>query len=85
MPKTLIIAEKPSAGRKIASALADDKVQAVKKKKVSFLKLSHKGSEVYVVSAAGHLYSLAEQKKGSSYPAFEIKWFPISEINKKMS
>ena len=85
MPKTLIISEKPSAARKIASALADGKVEAVKKRKVSYLKLSHKGSEVYVVSAAGHLYSLAEEKKSSSYPAFEIKWFPISEINKKMS
>lgn len=84
MGYTLIIAEKPSAARKIATFLSTGKVETVKEGKVSYFKLEHKGNPIVVVSAAGHLYSLAEDTKTQGYPVFDIKWFPLYEINKEM-
>lgn len=82
MSHTLIIAEKPSAAQKIAYALADSKPKIEKKGKVSYYKLTHKNKEIVIVSAAGHLYTLAERKKTNDYPSFDIKWYPIYEIRK---
>ncbi len=84
MSYTLIIAEKPSAARKIATFLSSGKVETVKEGKVSYYKLNHNGQNIIVVAAAGHLYSLAEVKKTTTYPVFDIKWFPLYEINKQM-
>lgn len=80
----LIITEKPKASLKIAQALAD---KTPKKEtymaKVPYYKLTHKGKEIVVACAVGHLYSLAEkEKKGWIYPVFDIEWKPIAEIQK---
>ncbi len=84
MKYTLVIAEKPSAARKIATFLGSGEVETVKDGKVSYYKLEHNGKPVVVVAAAGHLYSLAEDVKTQGYPVFNIKWFPLHEINKQM-
>ena len=86
MAYTLIIAEKPSAARKIADALAD---KVPKKdmymKKIPYFSFTHKGEKVVVVCAVGHLYSLAEKdkKKGWTYPVFNVEWKPTFEVQKK--
>ncbi|MBW2978067.1 DNA topoisomerase I [Candidatus Woesearchaeota archaeon] len=79
----LIICEKPAAAKKIAEALAD---KTPKKetymKQVPYYKLTHKGKEIVVACAVGHLYGLAEKNKKWIYPAFDIEWKPIHETQK---
>lgn len=80
----VIIAEKPSAALKIAEALAD---KAPKKlvymKKIPYYELSHNGEKIVVVCAVGHLYTVTEKnKKGWTYPVFDIEWKASYEVNK---
>ncbi len=71
----LIITEKPSSAKKVAAALADAKPIQKKNKQSSYYELKHKGKEILVTSAVGHLYGLVEvDKKNWSYPTFDIKW-----------
>jgi DNA topoisomerase I len=71
----LIVSEKPSAAKKIAEALADGKPKKIKSKKSSYYELMHGKNKIIVTSAVGHLYGLVEkEKKGWTYPVFEIKW-----------
>ena len=82
MPE-LIISEKPSAAKRIASALADTKPSEYKIGKVTYYDLSHKNKRIYVVCAVGHLYSLTEKnKEGWKYPIFDVVWKPAYEVNK---
>ena len=64
MSYELLIAEKPSAALKIAAALADGKPTKKARKKVPYYELVHNGKKIVVCSAVGHLYTLAEKKKG---------------------
>lgn len=79
----LIIAEKPSAALKIAQALAEGKIDKKSyMKKVSYYEIEHKRRKIYIVCAVGHLYNLAEkEKKGWTYPVFEIEWKPSYEVS----
>ncbi|RME54169.1 DNA topoisomerase I [Candidatus Woesearchaeota archaeon] len=83
----LIITEKPSVAQKIANALADGKIESnTYNKKVKYYKIKHGKNIIYVASAVGHLYNLAEKnKQGWTYPVFEVEWKPSYEINKASS
>ena len=80
----LIITEKPNASKMIADALADGKPVKKSVNRVPYYELKHKGKEIVVGCAVGHLYGLTEteKKKGFKYPTFDIKWAPTSETNK---
>lgn len=79
----LIIAEKPSAALKIATSLAEGKIEKHAYKKISYYEISHNKKKLYVACAVGHLFNLAErEKKGWTYPAFDIVWKPSYETNK---
>ncbi len=84
MSYTLILSEKPSAAKKIAQALSDDKFQEIEKFGASFYKLKRGKKEIVVVPAVGHLFVLTEKKTGSewTYPVFNVEWKPIFEVNK---
>ncbi|MCD6590786.1 MAG: DNA topoisomerase I [Candidatus Aenigmarchaeota archaeon] len=75
---TLIIAEKPTAARRIAYALSDGDVKQTKENGVSYFRLKHNGKDIIVVSAAGHLFVLDEKEKTKkwTYPVFEVEWKP---------
>ncbi len=79
----LIISEKPQAAEKIAKALADSTPKKIRQNNVNFFSLTHKGKEIRVASAVGHLYILGE-KGGESweYPVFDTEWKPIYKVNK---
>lgn len=78
----LIITEKPSVSQKIAAVLGKPKVHRVGK--VSYYEVNHKGKRINVACAVGHLFSVTEkEKKGWTYPVFEIKWEESSKINKE--
>lgn len=83
MSYELIISEKPQAAQKIAQALADTTAKKIREKQVNYFSLTHKGKQIIVASAVGHLYGLAE-KGGESweYPVFETEWKPIYKTNK---
>jgi DNA topoisomerase-1 len=83
MPYELIVTEKPTAAKKIAEALADGKPVKEVYQKVAYYRISHKGKDIIVSCAAGHLFGLTEKKKkGWTYPVFDIEWKPTSEITK---
>lgn len=80
---TLIIAEKPSAALKIASALSDKKLNKKVIGKVSYYELEHNKEDIIVVCAVGHLYTVTEKdKKAWTYPIFNIEWKPTYLVSK---
>jgi len=78
----LIITEKPSSAQKIAESLSEGKKPEKKaENKVFYYILKHKKQDIVVASAVGHLFGLKEkEKKGWTYPTFDVKWIPSSEI-----
>jgi len=83
MAYELIITEKPQAAKKIAESLADTKATKLSENKVPYYKLTHKGKEIVVASAVGHLYTVAEKEKGKwQYPIFDVAWVPSSKVSK---
>ncbi len=79
----LIIAEKPAASLKIATALADDKIEKKSYKDVYYYEIKHKGKKIIVAAAVGHLYNLTEKvKSGWKYPVFDIEWQPSYNVTK---
>lgn len=79
----LIITEKPSSALKIATALADGNPVKKSVNKVPYYELKHKGRDIVVASAVGHLYTVAEKNKGKwTYPIFDVEWKLSADINK---
>jgi DNA topoisomerase-1 len=74
---TLIVTEKPDAAHRIASAL-NEKGKAEKKEDngVPYY-VAKRDKEIVVVPALGHLYTVAEERKGRDYyPVFNFRWVP---------
>lgn len=75
MNHTLIICEKPSAAKAVATALADGKPVKFGEKAVWYE--FTKGKKKYVaVPAVGHLFTLKQVGKGWTYPIFNVDWIP---------
>lgn len=74
---TLIITEKPDAAQRIASALnAKGKVERKENNGVPYY-VAKRDKEIVVVPALGHLYTVAEERKGRNYyPVFNFRWVP---------
>ena len=79
----LIITEKPSTAKKIAAALANGQPITKKEGTVSYFDVTHANKDIMIVSAVGHLYTIIEaEKKGWTYPIFDIKWEASSKVHK---
>lgn len=87
----LIIAEKPSVAERIASSFGS--VTKLRDGKVSYFEVNlkekindkdkKKGNEkIYVCSAVGHLYGVAQKTKNWNYPVFDVEWRAVYEIDK---
>ncbi len=74
MSHTLVITEKPQAALKIASALAEGKVDAREEDRVPYYIIKRNKKTIVVCCAVGHLYTVTEKEKKWSYPAFDLKW-----------
>jgi DNA topoisomerase-1 len=75
---TLIITEKPDAAKRIAAALdAAGKAKKMIRMGVPYYS-AERDRDIIVVPALGHLYTVADEKKGkrSEYPVFTFKWVP---------
>ena len=80
----LIITEKPDAAKRVAESLADGKAIKENLNGVPYYKITRGKKDIVVGCAVGHLYGLAEkEKKGWSFPVFDIEWKPSSETSKK--
>ena len=84
MKYTLIISEKPAAAKRIAESLADGKPIKEQADGVPYYKITRGKEDIIVVPAVGHLYSLDEiEKKGWTYPAFDIEWKEAGSVKKE--
>ncbi|MCK4439656.1 DNA topoisomerase I, partial [Candidatus Bathyarchaeota archaeon] len=74
---TLIITEKPDAAQRIASALNEKgKAKKTEDNGVPYY-VAQRDKEIVVVPALGHLYTVAEERKGRNYyPVFNFRWAP---------
>lgn len=84
MPYELVLAEKPSAAKKIAESLSDSKIIKESDKGVPYYLVSHKTADgkhkdLVVAAAVGHLFGVDEKEKGGwTYPVFNMEWKPSS-------
>ncbi len=79
----LIITEKPNAALKIAQALADGKPIKKNIAGIPYYEVTHGNHDLVIGCAVGHLFSVTErEKKGWTYPVFDVKWEQTSKISK---
>lgn len=80
---TLIVAEKPTAAERIAKALDKKSKPKVHKEKGVPYFVAERDKTIVVVSALGHLYTVAKGKGGRShYPIFKFEWAPRYLVEK---
>lgn len=80
----LIIAEKPKAAFKIASALSTTPVKKNNYLGVPYYEININGKKAVVAAGVGHLYTLLEKGGNKwSYPVFDVEWVPIFRAQKK--
>ncbi|MDD5172517.1 MAG: DNA topoisomerase, partial [Candidatus ainarchaeum sp.] len=78
----LIVAEKPRVAEKIAMAIGDS-VHKKAHNGVYYYEATHKGKEIVVAPAVGHVYTLVEKEKSHGYPVFDIEWVPSHQASKE--
>ncbi|HDD72511.1 MAG TPA: DNA topoisomerase I, partial [Candidatus Aenigmarchaeota archaeon] len=79
MGYTLIITEKPSAAKRIASALAEGEVKKLGRNGAFYYRIKRGEKDIIVVPAVGHLFVLKEKNSSSihwKYPVFSVEWVP---------
>ncbi len=78
MTYTLIVTEKPSAAKRIASALSQGEVEKKGGKGTSYYVIHRDGKEFVIAPAVGHLFVLDEKNSGArwEYPVFSVEWTP---------
>jgi DNA topoisomerase I len=82
---TLIVAEKPDAANRIATALdAQGKPKKAQSSGVPYYEAYNKGN-IVVVPALGHLYTIASKQKKRDYPVFDYQWVPLHLAERKAS
>jgi len=79
----LIITEKPDAAKRIAAALdLQGKAKRMLNKGVTYFS-AKRDKNIVVVSAIGHLYTVAEKRgQRSNYPIFDFEWLPRYFVEK---
>jgi len=78
----LIVAEKPRVAEKIAYAIGEN-VQKKAYNGVAYYEATHKGNEIVIAPAVGHVYTLVESEKSRTYPVFNIEWVPSYTASKE--
>ncbi len=77
----LIVAEKPSVASRIAASLSESPKRNYVNG-VTYYELTYNGDSIYIVAAAGHLFTLKQKGENKSYPVFDIEWVPSYTVNK---
>lgn len=79
----LIIAEKPSVALRIALSLSETKPKTNAFNGVVYYEAYRRGEKIYIVAAAGHLFTLHQKERSNELPIFNIEWVPSYKVNKK--
>ncbi|MEM3245231.1 MAG: DNA topoisomerase I [Candidatus Micrarchaeaceae archaeon] len=78
----LIIAEKPSVANRIAFSLGKNSAKTITEKSgVRYYILNHGDDTIYVVAAAGHLFTIHQADKVPGYPVLNVEWAPAYTVN----
>jgi len=80
--ETLIVAEKPSVALRLALSLSEGKPIRRFVNGISYYELQNGNDKLYVVAAAGHLFTIAQESKSGTLPVFDVKWEPSYKVNK---
>jgi DNA topoisomerase-1 len=84
--RILVVCEKPTAARRIAQALDDDGVpEGFSERGVTYYVARRGKQDLIVVSALGHLFSVAQKGGKWTYPVFDYEWVPSYVADKKMA
>ena len=80
----LVVCEKPDAARRVADALADDRVQSMVVDGAQVFALTRSGRNYVVCSAIGHLYGVSDSfRRREVYPVFDLEWYPANLVDKE--
>ena len=83
MEKTLIIAEKQDAAKRIAAALSPHYSSSMLLG-VEIYKFFKDGAEYTILPAKGHLFGITSSvKRRDVFPVLDLEWLPLSDIDKK--
>ena len=80
---TLIVAEKPSVALRVALALGDGRPLRKSIAGVGYFEIYKEGNTLYVVAAAGHLFTLAQKGPNKALPIFDVEWVASYKSNKE--
>ena len=81
---TLVVCEKPDAGRKVAEALADGRIDSRTVNGVEVLAFRRGDKDYLVCSAIGHLYGVSDSFQfRETYPVFDLEWYPANLVDKR--
>ncbi len=82
--RILVICEKPRAAQRIAEAL-DEGGKPLKRRMmgVAYYLARRDGDELVIVSALGHLYTVAQRGGRWTYPIFDFTWVPVHEADRR--
>ena len=78
----LILAEKPDAARRIATALGQKIINYPKRGELPLYEIARNGERIRVIAALGHLFTLKQSGKGWNYPVYTVEWVPKYEVEK---
>ena len=82
---TLILTEKREAAERIAFALDDHgSPRRLRRGEVPYFEAVSQGKPLRIVSAVGHLYTIAPKKRGYAYPIFDLDWTPAYRFRRSL-
>ena len=84
LSRILVICEKPRAAERIADAL-DEGGKPLKRRLLGapYYIARRDGDELIIVSALGHLYTVAQREGRWTYPIFDFTWVPVYEADRR--
>jgi len=78
-----MIAEKPTAAKAIAKALAEKNLEEkITEEGVRWYEFTRNNKRHIIVAAVGHLFTLKQKKRGGGYPVFDVEWVPTHTASK---
>ncbi|MDE1869807.1 MAG: DNA topoisomerase I [Candidatus Micrarchaeota archaeon] len=77
----LIIAEKPSVALTIAMAFSQGPPQRKTVNGVPYYEIPTGEDTLYIVAAAGHLFTIRQKEGTSGFPVFNVEWVPSYKQN----
>ena len=84
--RVLVVCEKPTAARRIAQALDDDGApEGFSERGVPYFVARRGKLDLIVVSALGHLFSVAQKGGKWTYPVYDYEWVPSHVADKRMA